>query len=132
MSPPFFYMAIQLYTPQEASDLIPEMTSLIKRLQQHQENVRQLMSQAELPIPPVIYNLGSKIGSNMASEFIAIEEIIEKIKSYGGQIKDIDTGLIDFPGLINGREVWLCWQIGEEAVTYFHDFGKGFNDRKKI
>lgn len=125
-------MAARLYTPEEASELIPEMTTLVQRLQRHQDKVRQLMGQAELPIPPVRYNLGSRMGSDMAAEFIAIEEIIDKIKSRGGQIKDIDDGLIDFPGLINGREVWLCWQIGESAITHFHDFGKGFKDRKEI
>ncbi|MFK7801687.1 MAG: DUF2203 domain-containing protein [Anaerolineae bacterium] len=125
-------MAARLYTPEEANQLIPEMATLIKKLQKRQENVRQLMGQAELPIPPIIYNLGSRMGSDMAAEFIAIEEIIEKIKSHGGQIKDIDDGLIDFPGLINGREVWLCWQLGEDKITHFHDFGKGFKDRKEI
>lgn len=125
-------MATRLYTPEEASQLIPEMTVLIKKLQKRQENVRQLMGQAELPIPPIIYNLGSRMGSDMAAEFIIIEELLEKIQSYGGQIKDIDDGLIDFPGIVNGREVWLCWQIGESAITHFHDFGKGFSDRKAI
>ena len=68
----------------------------------------------------------------MAVEFIAIETIIDKIQSHGGKIKDIDQGLIDFPGIVNGREVWLCWQMGESAITHFHDFGKGFSDRKEI
>ncbi|MFT5195092.1 MAG: hypothetical protein ACI9EW_002932 [Cellvibrionaceae bacterium] len=125
-------MAARLYTPEEASILIPEMISLISKLQKHQDKVRQLMGKAEYPIPPVMYNLGSRVGSDMAAEFISIENVIEKIKSYGGQIKDIDDGLIDFPGLIDGREVWLCWKMGEDAITHFHDFGKGFNDRKKI
>ncbi len=125
-------MAVRLYTPEEANKLIPEMTALVKQLQKHQDNVRQLMGQAELPIPPIMYNLGSRMGSDMAAEFIVIEEIIEKIKSHGGQIKDIEDGLIEFPGLINGREEWLCLQIGERAITHFHDFGKGFKDRKEI
>ena len=125
-------MAAHLYTPEEASQLIPEMTTLVRQLQRRQENVRQLMGEAELPIPPVIYNLGSRTGSNLAAEFVAIEQLIEKIQEYGGQIKDIDDGLIDFPGVVDGREVWLCWQMGEDAITHFHDFGKGFKDRKEI
>ena len=125
-------MAARLYTPEEANTLLPEMTTLITQLQEHQEKVRQLMGQAELPIPPVMYNLGSRVGSAMAAEFVAIEQIIETIQSYGGQVKDIDDGLIDFPGIVDGREVWLCWQIGEDSITHFHDFGKGFSDRKEI
>lgn len=125
-------MAVRLYTPEEANTLLPEMTTLIKKLQRHQDKVRQLVGKAEMPIPPVMYNLGSQVGSSMAVEFIAIEQIIETIQSYGGQIKDIDDGLIDFPGVIDGREVWLCWKMGEDSITHFHDFGKGFNDRKEI
>lgn len=125
-------MAARLYTLEEANALLPEITTLIKKLQRHQENVRQLMGQAKLPIPPVMYNLGSRIGSDMAAEFVKIEKIIEAIQSYGGQVKDIDDGLVDFPGIVGGREVWLCWQIGEDSITHFHDFGKGFSDRKEI
>ena len=131
-SPLFFDMATKLYTPEEASQLIPEISILIKKLQTHQTNVRELMGQVEFPVPPAFYNVGSAVGSNMAVEFIAIETIIDKIQAHGGKIKDIDQGLIDFPGVVNGREVWLCWQMGESAITHFHDFGKGFNDRKEI
>lgn len=125
-------MSTKLYTPEEASKLIPEITSLIKKLQAHQNNVRELMGQVEFPVPPAYYNIGSVVGSNMAVEFISIETIIDKIGSLGGKIKDIDQGLVDFPGIVDGREVWLCWQMGESAITHFHDFGKGFSDRKEI
>ncbi|MEM9775531.1 MAG: DUF2203 domain-containing protein [Chloroflexota bacterium] len=125
-------MTTRLYTPEEATILIPEITRLIERLQRHQSNVRSLMEQAPYPIPPVMYNLGSKVGSSLVVEFEAIEKAIEKVQSYGGRVKDIDNGLVDFPGIINGREVWLCWKMGESAITHFHDFGKGFNDRKEI
>ena len=125
-------MTTYLYTPEEASDLIPEITRLVEKLQKHQTNVRNLMEQAQYPIPPVMYNLGSKLGSNLVVEFEAIEKTIEQVQSYGGRIKDIDDGLVDFPGIVNGREVWLCWKMGERAITHFHDFGKGFNDRKEI
>lgn len=125
-------MPTRLYTPEEASALIPEMTQLMQKLQRHQNNVRDLMGEVEFPVPPAMYNVGSAVGSDIAVEFIAIETIIEQIQSHGGKIKDIDEGLIDFPGLVNGREVWLCWQMGESAITHFHDFGKGFSDRKEI
>lgn len=125
-------MTTHLYTPEEASNLIPQITQLVKKLQKHQSNVRDLMEQAPYPIPPVMYNLGSRVGSNLVVEFEAIERAIEKVQSYGGRIKDIDNGLVDFPGIVNGREVWLCWKMGERAITHFHDYGKGYSDRKEI
>ncbi|MEM8861842.1 MAG: DUF2203 domain-containing protein [Chloroflexota bacterium] len=125
-------MTTYLYTPEEASNLIPEIIRLVEKLQKHQSNVRELMEQAQYPIPPVVYNLGSRLGSDLVIEFEAIEKTIEKVQSFGGRVKDIDGGLVDFPGIVEGREVWLCWKMGEGAITHFHDFGKGFSDRKKI
>ncbi len=125
-------MSTRLYTPEQANELIPEMTQLVSRLQKHQSKVRDLLGQIDTPPPPILYNVGSPVGSDMAVEFIAIETIIDKIREHGGQLKDIDEGLVDFPGVVNGREVWLCWKMGERAITHFHDFGKGFEDRKEI
>jgi hypothetical protein len=57
----------------------------------------------------------------------AVEEILE----LGVQIKDIDTGLIDFPTRFRGREVYLCWKLGESAIEYWHG-EEGFRGRKPI
>ncbi len=47
-------------------------------------------------------------------------------------LKDIDLGLIDFPSIREGREVYLCWRIGEDRVGFWHDLDAGFNGRKLI
>jgi hypothetical protein len=57
----------------------------------------------------------------------AVEEIVEM----GVQIKDIETGLVDFPTRFRGREVYLCWKLGESAIEYWHG-EEGFRGRKLI
>ena len=47
-------------------------------------------------------------------------------------VKDLDLGLLDFPGLRAGEEVELCWQVGEAAVAYWHPLEAGFRGRKPI
>ena len=57
---------------------------------------------------------------------------MERINNWGVQVKDLDTGLIDFPTLYKGREVLLCWKLGEERIAYWHGVEEGFRGRKAI
>lgn len=57
---------------------------------------------------------------------------IQQLTSKGIQVKDIDTGLVDFPAMINGEEVLLCWREGESEVHHYHGLHEGFRGRKKI
>jgi hypothetical protein len=47
-------------------------------------------------------------------------------------LRDIETGLIDFPALVNGRQVWLCWRLGEDAVDWWHELTAGVAGRQRI
>lgn len=48
------------------------------------------------------------------------------------ELRDIPSGLIDFPALVGGRPVWLCWRLGERAVSFWHPHGTGFDSRRPI
>ena len=60
-----------------------------------------------------------------------LKKLLEEILELGVQIKDIDDGLIDFPTRFRGREVFLCWKMGETAIEYWHG-EEGFRGRKPI
>ena len=47
-------------------------------------------------------------------------------------LRDIETGLIDFPALVNGRQVWLCWRLGEDTVDWWHELTAGVAGRQRI
>lgn len=47
-------------------------------------------------------------------------------------LREIETGLIDFPALVNGRQVWLCWRLGEGEVAWWHELGDGFGGRTAL
>lgn len=57
---------------------------------------------------------------------------VEKIQDLGCQIKDADTGLIDFPTLYRGQEVYLCWKLGEPSIEFWHRVEDGFRGRQRI
>ena len=62
----------------------------------------------------------------------ALREIFEKIEQMGVLIKDLDIGLIDFLTRYQGREVCLCWKLGEERIGFWHGMDEGFAGRKPI
>jgi hypothetical protein len=61
-----------------------------------------------------------------------LRSAIERILEYGCQVKDLDTGLIDFPTLFRGNEVLLCWRLGEPSIQFWHGVDEGFRGRKPI
>jgi len=60
-------------------------------------------------------------------------EIVKQLNQKGAQIKDLNSGLIDFPHIrSNGEEVYLCWKSGEETINFWHDIPDGFGGRRSI
>ncbi len=61
-----------------------------------------------------------------------LKSVVEKLTELGIQIKDPDTGLIDFPTLYRDREVYLCWRLGESGIGFWHNVEDGFAGRQEI
>jgi hypothetical protein len=57
---------------------------------------------------------------------------VARIDSFGITLRDIESGLVDFPALASGRQVWLCWRLGEEEVGWWHELSTGFSDRRPL
>jgi hypothetical protein len=79
---------------------------------------------------------GYAVSDARTDEFAAaateLESCVEQLAVLGVQVKDADTGLVDFPALRHGEDVLLCWQVGEEAVEWWHDLEAGFAGRSVI
>ncbi len=81
-------------------------------------------------IPPYA-ELAQKKAERERSE-TKMREAIDKIHETGCIVKDLDVGLVDFPSLLEGEEVYLCWKLGEERITYWHGIHEGFAGRKPL
>jgi hypothetical protein len=62
----------------------------------------------------------------------SLRSLIEQVQELGCVIKDLDIGLVDFPTTFRGREVYLCWKLGEPSIAYWHGVDEGFAGRKAI
>jgi hypothetical protein len=61
-----------------------------------------------------------------------IQAIFDEFKRRELLIKDLDRGLVDFPAIIGGREVFLCWEEGEDTVEFWHELNDGFAGRERL
>jgi hypothetical protein len=93
-----------------------------------------LASQAEVwPImEKAAGNGGSKSASLLEREFERLSSLVRQVSATGAILKDLNAGLVDFLSLREGREVYLCWQYGEDMVAYWHDLDAGFSGRQLI
>jgi hypothetical protein len=57
---------------------------------------------------------------------------VARIDALGLTLRDIERGLVDFPALVSGRQVWLCWQYSERAIGWWHDLETGFDGRRPL
>ena len=61
-----------------------------------------------------------------------MEQAVRQIDAWGVTLRDIGTGLVDFPALANGRPIWLCWKLGEDDIAYWHELDAGIAGRKPL
>ena len=57
---------------------------------------------------------------------------VARIDELGITLREIETGLIDFPALASGRQIWLCWRLGEDDVAWWHELAEGFGNRHAL
>lgn len=61
-----------------------------------------------------------------------MQAAVARIDELGITLRDIETGLIDFPALVSGRQVWLCWRLGEGQIEWWHELSTGFEGRRPL
>jgi hypothetical protein len=61
-----------------------------------------------------------------------LARLVDEITSHGAQVKDLDSGLVDFPARRHGETVLLCWQLGEEEIAWWHRMDDGFAGRRPL
>lgn len=80
-------------------------------------------------VPPHAF---AEVQAEVETAAAEVTRCLEGIQEVGGQVKDLDRGLVDFPALYNGEEVLLCWQVGEEQIGHWHGLDEGFTGRHDL
>ena len=120
------------FTLEEANRVVDLVRPILREVLE----IRQAVVSRQPEVWPVLEkaagNGGSKSASQIVQEFERLDNLVRQIQASGAEIKDINSGLVDFLSLREGREVYLCWQFGEEKIQYWHDLDTGFAGRQPI
>jgi hypothetical protein len=119
------------YTLQQARALLPRVQEWLKQIADLRGKLQKHDSKIETLMEP-----GSDVGGTVVNRWVEIlaqlKEVLVEFQRREIQIKDLDRGLIDFPAIIQGREVFLCWESGEEDIEFWHDLDAGYAGRERL
>lgn len=126
----------RLFTVDEANSLLPQLRPLVEQIL---ENIRRLKSASETVIrreqlDPDAPNLMDRLrqDSEVTRLIGEVQSWVEEINAHGCVCKGVEQGLIDFPCVLGAEVVFLCWQIGEPTVGFWHRIEDGFAGRKPL
>ena len=119
------------YTLAEASELLPRVVELVERMRSARDRLgdreaREALSEAG----PT--NGGGDPGRTVSEGFVELRDSMAELQKLDVVLRDLDRALLDFPSLRDGREVYLCWQEGEDAIEYWHEPEAGFAGRQPL
>jgi hypothetical protein len=80
----------------------------------------------------VDYDVAARMRSDLNQVVAKIKDSLDQIQAKGCIVKDLDSGLVDFPSMIKNEEVYLCWRLGEDRIRFYHSQNEGFAGRKPI
>lgn len=119
------------YTRDEAQALLPqiriwleELDQLRRRLEKYDDRLSSLLAS------------GNDVGGDTANSWVRtladLQDVLRQFQNREIQIKDIERGLIDFPAIVGGREVFLCWEKDEDDIEFWHDIDSGYAGRERL
>ena len=129
---------VRLFTVEEANRLLPVLTELIRDLQEKRDQIAK--AEVEIDTLELVADCDAKAPAHeferlMAKHRQAVDQfytIVDVIHSHECFLKDVDQGLIDFYGLVDGRVVFLCWRLGENGVSFWHEVTDGYTGREPL
>ncbi len=120
------------FTVDQAAKLIPTLTALLDRIKEAQTGLGHIAVRAEAIHNAAGGNGGGEKSTEILERSAVVAKYLQQINELGVQIKDIDAGLIDFPHVRAGREVFLCWKKGEKDIAFWHELNEGFKGRQPL
>lgn len=119
------------YTIEEARDLLPQLRLWFTEI----EKWRRVFEQTDTKLAGQLESHGDQGGepvNRWVKAMAGIKSVFGEFERREIQIKDLDRGLIDFPALRDGREVFLCWEKDEDDVEFWHDLESGYGGREPL
>ena len=119
------------YTREEAQALLPQIRQWLKQL----EHFSQQFGKIDKRLATLTQD-GRDAGGELVNDWVRtradFESVLDEFRLREILIKDIERGLLDFPAIIGGREVFLCWEKDEDDIEFWHDLDTGYAGREPL
>lgn len=122
----------RLFTLSEANCLLPQLREHLTSVQAAKAVLIRTKDEIKKASAQAPYGGGSFAGPHYITALEQISEHLQAVQELGVHVKDLDTGLCDFPHLLNGRIVYLCWKLGEADIQWWHEVHSGYADRQPL
>ena len=120
------------FTLEQANEALQIIRPIMEEVQTIRQKILTSQPEAWTAIEKSVGNGGNRALSAMIQDFEKFDALVHRILETDVLIKDINIGLLDFPALRNGREVYLCWQYGEGEIAFWHEVEAGYAGRQPI
>ena len=124
-------MAERHYTVEQANAALGWVMERIERLRSAREGLNDEEARAALS-EAAPTNGGGGPGRVVSEGFLALRDALGELQARDVVLRDLDRGLVDFPALREGREVYLCWEEGEAEIAFWHDLDSGYAGRRPL
>jgi hypothetical protein len=119
------------YTVDQANAALGHVSEVLARLRSareglNDEEVREALGEA------APQNGGGEPGRRVSESFVALRSALVELQTLEIVLRDLERGLIDFPSIRDGREVYLCWEEGEDRIEFWHDVEAGYAGRQPL
>lgn len=126
------------FTLEEAISLLPRLTDILTRVVERKRELDRLQQELTELLARAAGN-GHVVEAEATERQTAmgrlaqeLEALVDEVSQLGCELKDMELGLVDFPTLRDGREVYLCWRLGESTIAYWHDQEAGYTGRQPL
>ena len=120
------------FTLDEANRLIPTLRTILKDAGGEWSRIKGLNPEVQKARDKAQYDGFTPYGAEYVGAVSQLLHLLRQVKEMGVHIKDVDKGLCDFPYMRNGKVVYLCWHLGEDSITTWHDIEAGFAGREPL
>lgn len=120
------------YSPKEANEALEIVRPLVAELMEIGERIRSRQPEIWNAVEKSAGNGGNPELSRLLPDFDRLDDLLHHLQSMGIEVKDLSAGLIDFPTLLDGRVIYLCWKYNEGRIRFWHEVEAGFAGRQPI
>ena len=132
-------MVSRFYAIDEANGILPDVERILTALRDQREELIELRDRVVAAAPPDDGEPTPAAAERIRLLRLGMQGLIDQMQAGVARLvemditlRDISTGLIDFPALVTGRPIWLCWRLGETDVAHWHPLDEGYDTRRPL